>query len=252
MKTSLLALALGCCLTLSSSVQAATSLKIHGSATVYEMLMGSRKAEIEKECGLTLEVLSMGSGKGIESLVAGTCDVAMVSAPLVEIAEKLNAKKPGFINPADYQSSEVGRSEILFIVHPSNGIIELTVAQLKDLFVGKISNWKEVGGADSPVVVISPIAGHGVRVAVEHGLLTGSEISKTARTQQGSPQVMNAVAQIPGAVGFVGAGRVALPATVKKIGTDKTLPMVLLLVTKGVPNADAAKLIAAARKIGAN
>lgn len=76
---------MGLGLAIATSLHAAP-LKVHGSATVFDMLTGSRKAEIEKEAGLSLEVLSLGSGKGIESLVAGNCDVAMSASPLALFA----------------------------------------------------------------------------------------------------------------------------------------------------------------------
>jgi phosphate transport system substrate-binding protein len=227
---------------------AAAELKVSGAAALAGAIMTPHKSAIEQETGLSLSLTVNGDANGLKDLYEGKTDVAMTAAPLKLTEEALNKAKPGSISIAGIENAPVGAVHIKFAVHASNPVKSLTGSQLKDIFTGKITSWKEVGGADAPIMVVAEPQGFGTRSNIVATLLGGSEIGDKARTVQALVQVAQVVAQAPNAIGN------GNDATLK--GNVAVIPgvevkQVLGLATRGAPNADVKKLIAAVAKIGA-
>jgi phosphate transport system substrate-binding protein len=227
---------------LAPATQAAT-LTVHGSTTVSNAVMVPHKDDIEKASGLTLDIVSNGSGRGLADLVAGKTDVAMISAPLEDEVKAANAKMPGSIDPAKLEGHRIGDARVAFIVHPSNPVKSLTLPQITDILAHRITNWSAVGGADMPIVVVAATPGDGVRSMVEGQLLQGTPIAQ-ARELPTATQVVQVTGQMPAGLGLTAAASVRPGVTV--LQTDRTLGQPLILVTMGPPSPDAMKLIAAA------
>ncbi len=121
----------------------------------------------------------------------------------------------------------------------------LTAVQLQNIFTGKVTSWKEVGGADQPVVVVAEVPGLGTRANVVATFLQGADITDKARTMQALVQVVQVVGQLPNAIGYGNAASVTAAVTIIP-GVEVAQP--LGLCTKGQPSAEAQKLIAAATK----
>jgi len=222
----------------------AAELKVHGSSTVAGGVLVPNKAAIEKETGLTLTIVSNGSGNGLKDLADGKADIAMISAPLVEEAAALNKKTPGSLNTEGFFESPIGLFPTKIIVNAKNPVKALSEAQIKDIFTGKIASWKDVGGPDLPIVVVSEGPGSGGRTLMESHLLGGAAMTDKVQAVQGVGQVAQIVSQNPAAIGY------GNPATITSAvngipGSEVYQP--LSLITKGVPNADAKKLIGAAK-----
>lgn len=226
---------------------AAAELKIHGSTTVFANLVGPNKAAIEKASGVTLVVAPNGSGAGLKDLAAGRADIAMLSADLKTEVEAANKANPGSLDATGFVASPVGSVVTKFIVNPKNAVRNLTAAQVKDILVGKIVSWKEVGGADQPILVVVEQRGNGGRGAVVSLFLGGTDITEKARATNSVTQIAQIVAQAPSAIGYGAPGTIT-DAVFPLPGIEVIQP--LLMVTKGPPGADAKKVIDATAKIG--
>lgn len=153
-----------------------------------------------------------GSSAGIESVLQGRADIGNASRRLRE--EELNA---GAVE------NMVAIDGIAVITHPSNAVLDLTAAQLADIYAGRIRNWREAGGADEAVVVVGREAGSGTRSAFEE-MLGMEGACAYANEMDSSGAVLARVAATPGAVGYVSAD---LPdGTVRVMALDGRLPTV--------------------------
>lgn len=243
------ALALGASLILSAHSSLAGELKVSGAAAVAGNIIAPHKADIEKDAGITINMTVNGDGNGLKDLTAGKSDVMMVAAPITATAAALNKMNPGSVSTDGIQVAEVGAVSIKFIVNAKNPVKSLTEAQLKDIFSGKITSWKDVGGPDQPILVVCELPGFGTRINVQNSLLGGAEITDKARTMQALVQVAQVVGQAPNAIGYGNAASIT-PAVAVIPGT--TVKQSLGLATKGAPNDEVKKLIAATAKFGAS
>lgn len=220
-------------------------LKISGAAAVAGTIIVPNKAALEKETGLTLNVTANGDGNGLKDLVAGKVDVMMVAAPINITADTLNKASPGSVSATSLEVAPLGALSIKFIVNPSNPVKSLTEAQIKDIFLGKIASWKDVGGADQPIIVVAEAPGFGTRTNVVATLLGGTEITDKVRAMQALVQVAQVVSQAPNAIGYGNTASITDAVAVIP-GVEVKQP--LGLATKGAPNEDVKKLIEAAAK----
>jgi len=226
----------------------AADLRISGAATVARGIIIPNQAAIEQETGLKLIVTVNGDGNGLKDLYAGRSDVAMVAAPMKSSEQTINQATPGAVSVADFQLSPVGTAIISFVVNPANPVKSLTAPQLRDIFTGKITSWKAVGGNDTPIVVVAEVPGLGSRTSVEVGFLGGEPITANARTMQALVQVVQVVAQLPNAITYGnGVSITGGVAVIPGIEVEQHLG----LATNGAPSADAQKLMVAVAKYGA-
>jgi len=157
--------------------------------------------------GMAVAVTGGGSGVGIASLLNGTCDIAEASREM-EAQELEQAKQKG-ITPVKFV---VGLDGLAVVVNPHNPIKELTLDQIADLFTGKITNWKEVGGPDKKVVLLSREVNSGTHVYFkEHVLRKGQkegteEFSAEALLMPSSQAIADEIAQNDQAIGYYGMG----------------------------------------------
>jgi len=226
-----------------------SELKVSGSATVAGGIVNKNKAAIEQDTGLTISVTVNGDGNGLKDLYSGKSDVAMVAAPIKLTEEVLNKAAPGSLDVAGFEVTPVGNDSLHFVVHPTNPVKTLTAAQLKDIFTGKITSWKDVGGGDQPILVISVALGLGQRSNLVANLLGGVDVTEKARSMQGLVQVVQVVAQAPNAIGYA-TGATLTDSVAVIPGVE--VKQVLGLVTKGAPSPEAKKFITAAAKFGAH
>jgi phosphate transport system substrate-binding protein len=226
----------------------ATGLRVSGAATVARGIIIPNQAAIEQETGLTLTMVVNGDGNGLKDLTAGRADVAMIAAPMQVTQDTVNKTAPGSVDISDFQLAPVATASIHFLLNVANPVKSLTEAQVRDIFTGKTTSWKDVGGNDEPIVVIAEAPGLGTRANVVTSFLGGTDITPKARTMQALVQVVQVAAQLPNAITYgnvanITAGVVAIPGI--------EVPQPLGMATKGAPSADAQKLIAAVAKYGA-
>jgi phosphate transport system substrate-binding protein len=188
------------------------SFKIIGSNTVQLASVIWAEDFMAQNPGVSIAVSGPGSGVGIAALIDGTTDVCQASRAIKP--EEIAAAEA---NGADPYEITVGIDALSVVVHPSNPVSELTIAQLSAIYTGEITNWKEVGGNDAEILVISRDTNSGTHVFFkEHvvqmaGLSTedksleyGSDVLFLPSTKEG----VDEVAQNPNAIFYAGLGYV--------------------------------------------
>lgn len=234
----------------SGSAEAArNSISIDGSTTVGPIAK-SFAAYFMKKYKVPVTVSESGSGNGAKSLINGTCDIADMSRSMKP--QELAAAKAKGINPV---ANVVALDGLAIVVHPSNPVRALTEAQIADIYSGRVTNWRQVGGPNFPVVVIQRESNSGTQETFRDMVLKGRQVVRTAETQASNGAVKNRVSQTRGAIGFLGLGYA--DASVKKIAVNGVMPSVLtikkgtyplsrplFMYTNGQPAGQIAKFIA--------
>lgn len=242
--TKLAALCIAMCGVWTTHLEAQT-VRIHGGVTLCKFVT-EQKAALESQTGLKLEVVGNGSGRGLADLVGGQADIAVIAGSVKGVAAVLNEEKAGSVDAATLNGTLINRVKLEIVVNSGVGVKSLTEAQARDIFTGKIANWKEVGGADVPVKVVLPFAGDGARVLIQEDLLQGAEFAKNPIVRNSSKDIPAVISQLPGAVSFLSTKNMENLTTV---ACDKDLQMPNLLVTKGEPAGDAKKVIEAIKAV---
>lgn len=220
------------------------NLTIAGSTSVQPLSELLAEGFMAANTGIKVSVQGGGSGVGIEQTIAGTVDVGSSSREL-----KAEEKSQGL------QELVICKDGIAVIVHKENPVKNLTTAQIKDIYAGKVANWKDVGGSDAKIVLINRESGSGTRGAFEE-LVMGKDTQLAKSVEQNSTgAVRSAVAADKNAIGYVSLtglneevhaltvnGIKAEPATIKAGQYPIARPF--LYLTKGSPSELAKKYYA--------
>jgi phosphate transport system substrate-binding protein len=229
-----------------SSSLAATEVKVHGATTVTFGLMKPQQARIEREAGVTINLLPSSTTRGLADLAQGNADIAMLAEPLESAAESVNKTQPGLVKVEELVGKHVGDAFIQFIVHPSNPLKSLSKAQLAGLFSGKIKNWSEIGGANQPVLLV------GEPTSSPHKLIADAlaiAYSAELRVVQNTNQTAVIVMQAPGALSYISTAHdIPERPKLKVVDSDVKLPLVLYLAYRKDASSDVKKVIDAAEK----
>lgn len=212
---------------------AAGTVNLNGSTTVLPVMQQVSEAFMQKNPGVVVTISGTGSGNGIKALRDKMTDVAMSSRDLKD-KEKKDFEAHG-INPVKIP---VALDAIIPVVSPKNAVASLTMEQLRDLFAGKVKNWKELGGADAPVVVVGRDSSSGTFESWQELVMGKTRVSQRALLQSSSGGVVHLDSQIKGlVVNGVQPGA--------KTAQDGTWPISreLYLFTSGQPQGDAKKLV---------
>lgn len=197
----------------------AEDVKLNGAASVVTDLVTPHQAQVEKTTGLKLVVNKSNAGKGLIDLIDGNCDAAMASASLDATLQA--AKSAGLTKPVpDLKMYVIAKSEVVFVVHPSNPVKVLTWEQIKDIHTGKITNWKELGGKDLAITVYTDAKASATRGLIKQTVLANAEYAASAKAVGFVKEVNDQVALDPSGIGglgsgFVDAGKVAVVSTKK-------------------------------------
>ena len=151
-----------------------------------------------------------GSGTGIQAALAGQCDIGLSSRALKD-AEK----------ESGLTETVLAYDGIAIIVHPDNPVTSLTVEQIADIYTGKITDWKDVGGAEGAIVLIGREAGSGTRDGFE--TITGTKDACLYRQElTATGDVIATVSRNPNAIGY--ASLASVKKTVKALDVDGVTP----------------------------
>lgn len=182
-------------------------VQIKGSDTMVNLGQAWAEAYMDANQDANIAVTGGGSGTGIAAMIEGTTDIAESSRPMKD-KELAQAKARG-VEPVE---QEVALDALSVIVNPSNPIDEITIDQLSDIFTGKISSWKQLGGPDEKIVLLSRDKNSGSHVffleqVVRRGNEKGpEEFAKTALMMPSSEAIATQVGTDKGAIGYVGLG----------------------------------------------
>jgi len=197
-------------------------IQIKGSDTMVNLGQAWAEAYMKAHSAANVAVTGGGSGVGIAAMIGGTTDIAESSRPMKE-EEIALAKKRG----ADPVEHEVALDALSVIVNRANPVDKLTIDQLSDIFTGKITNWKQIGGADEKIVLLSRDKNSGSHVFfLEHVLRRGNEKGpeeyvQSALMMPSSENIASQVATDKATIGYVGLGYVD-PKKHKALAVAKT------------------------------
>jgi phosphate transport system substrate-binding protein len=207
------------------SNEQSNSLQIKGSDTMVNLGQAWAEAYMKQNPGSSIAVTGGGSGTGISAMVNNTCDIAEVSREMKESEITLIESK-GFTP----KKIIVALDGLAVIVNPANKISELTIDQLADVFIGKIKNWKELGGRDAKIVLLSREVNSGTHVyfkehVLRHGKADGrEEFAPEALLLSSSQAIADEVSQNLDAIGYYGMGYITAKEKALKILKEKNSP----------------------------
>ena len=166
------------------------SISISGSTSVGP-LMEKVQEKYEENNSVILEIQQNGSGAGIKDVISGISEIGMSSRELKD--EEKNS----------VEATTVAYDGIALLVNPENKVKNISLEDVKNVYTGKITNWKELGGEDAPIVVISREEGSGTRDAFQEIVgYKSEELTKEATSSDGSGAVKTTVAGNKNAIGF--------------------------------------------------
>lgn len=180
-----------------------------GSDTLVNLALAWAERYREINPGVSIAVTGGGSGTGIAALINGTVDIANASRQMKE--KEVAAAQANGIDPVEFT---VAIDALAVVVHPDNPVSELTIDQLSDIFTGRITNWKEVGGNDAPIVILSRETNSGTHVYfLEQVVRKGDKDNEDIFAPQtllmpSSVGITSEVQRNPRAIGYDGLGYV--------------------------------------------
>ena len=213
-----------------------TTITVAGSTSVQPLSEELVKAYNKKNPNVTINVQGGGSSQGIKAAANGIAQVGASSRKLKD-SEKAGLKE-----------IQIALDGIAVVLNPKNtGVTNLTVAQVKDIFSGKITNWKDVGGKDAEISVVTREAGSGTRGAFEEIVMHDAKITDKAITQASNGAVRSTVAGDEKSIGYLSLGFIS--ADVRPVKVENIEPSVdnvkngsykvsrpFLYLTKGDPS----------------
>jgi phosphate transport system substrate-binding protein len=214
---------------LCSTTWAAGSLKISGSTTVLPISQLWAEGFMAKHSEDSVSVSGGGTGTGISQLLNGTSNIANASREVtqkeIDTARSRNKKIVG---------TKIAKDGLSIIVNPANNVSNLTMAQLRDIYSGKITNWKQVGGkSGNSIVVVGRDTSSGTYGFFQEAVLDSGPYVKGMLSQPSNAAVAQAVSQSRDAIGYVGMayadeyaakGRLKILAISTKSGVSGKVP----------------------------
>lgn len=227
----------------------AESIVIKGSTTVLPVAQAALEAYMKANPGVNISLSGGGSGEGIKALIDKSANIANSSREIKGNEVEL-AKSKG-VNPVE---TIVAVDAIVPIVNPRNRVTNLTIDQLSQIYQGKITNWKEVGGDNLQIVVVSRDSSSGTFEAWSEMVLHKAKVAPRAQMQASNGAIVQAVSKNRYAIGYIGLGYVnkaVKPLTVNGVqatartAISKEFPIArpLYMYTNGQPAGVTAKFI---------
>jgi phosphate transport system substrate-binding protein len=234
-----------------NSVAGGRGFVVQGSTTFTHQVMEQYQGAIEKAAGAKLTVLPSKSSLGLLALFEQRGDFAMISGPLDNEIGELKTTHPAFAF-SRLQTFEVTSTRMAFAVNRDNPLHTITDDKMRQILLGAITNWRDVGGHDLPIRIVMVRGGGGVQAAIEEEFLHGKSIAgANPILVQISSQVIKVTEQLPEALGLSQLSIVA-NSIAHELKTEHPIVQRLALVTLGDPTPAMRRVIDAARQVMAN
>ena len=199
-----------------------------GSDTLVNVALAWAENYRNIEPDVSIAVTGGGSGTGIAALINGTVDIANASRPMKE--SEIEEAQANGIEPVEHV---VAIDALAIILHPDNPVSELTIQELSDIYTGRIENWKEVGGNDAPIILLSRETNSGTHVyfleeVVRRGEKDNTDIfAPQTLLMPSSVGITSEVRRNPNAIGYDGLGYVdAAHEKVVAVAADSESPFI--------------------------
>jgi len=218
---------------------AAVSIQNKGSDTMVNLALAWAEAYGLLRPEVQIAVTGGGSGTGLAALINGTVDMANASRAIK--GEEIEQAQANGIEPVEHV---VAGDAIAVVVHPSNPVSALTIAQISAIFSGQITNWREVGGEDRPIVLLSRESNSGTHVFfLEEVVRRGKQDDRTLFSPDtllmpSSEGISTEVRQNPNAIGYDGLGYVTPDQKMVAVGGEGSayvLPTVATVLDGSYP-----------------
>ncbi len=188
--------------------------RIKGSDTV--LPLAQKEAEnYMKSKGGNVTVTGGGSGVGISALLEGTTEIAAASRSM-----KFDEKAKFQQSKKTLVEKTIAFDALAVVINKSNKVSQLTRQQLEDIFTGKITNWKEVGGANLPIVAYSRETSSGTYEFFKEHVLKNKNYKKSILSMPATGAIIQSVSQTKGAIGYVGLAYVSPKVKAVKVSYD--------------------------------
>jgi phosphate transport system substrate-binding protein len=231
-------------------VSAAEPIVIKGSTTVLPIAQAALEAYMKKNPGVQISLSGGGSGEGIKALIDKTTDIADSSREIKK--EEITLAETKGVKPVAHV---VAYDAIIPVVHPKNKVTNLSIDQLSQIYQGKITNWKEVGGEDLKIVVISRDSSSGTFESWDHFIMKKAKVAPQAQMLASNGAIVTAVSKNRYAIGYLGMGYVnkslkplpvgGIKASIETaLSKEYPLSRELYMYTNGEPTGEVAKFIA--------
>ena len=181
-----------------------------GSTSMQKVIMSLKETFEGENSGVEVTYNPTGSGSGIKAVQEGRCDIGLSSRAL-----KAEEEEQGLVGTV------LAYDGIAVIVNPENTVEDLTVEQIAAIYKGEITNWSEVGGIDAEIVLIGREAGSGTRGGFEE-IVGVEDLCQYRQELTSTGDVITAVSQNPGAIGY--ASLASVKDTVKAIKVGGVAP----------------------------
>lgn len=181
------------------STEISDSITISGSSALLPLMEQSIEKYMEKNPNVEIGAQAGGSGTGLAQVLNGTVDIGNSDVLAEQKLDKANAEKL-----VDHKVIAQG---FVVVVNQSLGIDNLNTDQIRDIFSGKINNWKDIGGPDKEILLVHRTAGSGTRATFENSLLGGDkklENDALGITQDSNGAVLSAMKENDGAISYLG------------------------------------------------
>ncbi len=203
MKSKWLVLAAAFLVCLMAGGASAGSIRMDGSTTVLPIAQKLVEAYMKEHPEVNISVSGGGSGNGVKALIDGTTNIANSSRFLKDEEVKLAFEKG--VYPVPFA---IAYDCIVPVVHPDNPLSDISMAQLKSIYMGEIKNWKEVGGPDKEIVVVSRDTSSGTYEVWEEKVMKKERVYAGALLQASNGAVAQTVSKNKNAIGYLGIGYV--------------------------------------------
>lgn len=191
------------------------SITIKGSDTMVQLMSAWAEGFKKTNPGIDVSVTGGGSGTGIAALINGTTDICAASRPLQD--KETDQAKQKNVTPKEYI---VARDGLAVMVNKDNPVKELTMEQVKKIYTGVFKSWKEVGGPDQPITVLSRENSSGTYVFFQEHVMNKEDYTKDAKLMTATSTIVQTVNSDKWAIGYGGIAY-ALAGGVKIVDVKK-------------------------------
>jgi len=227
----------------------AESINIAGSTTLYPVIKQTVPAYQKNNPDVAIIIDSVGSGVGLRKLIDEQIDIAVSSRFATEQELKDAASKDIYLVPF-----RMAYDYVLPVVHPKNPVKDLSLEEMGKIYTGEINNWRQVGGDDQPILVVSREKTSGTFSLWSEKVLGNQDIVASVKTINSNAEMVAAVSRHKNAIGYISRGYLNIylkPLSIagsyatleKAINEQYPLSRTLFMFTRGWPAGETLKYI---------
>ncbi len=240
MKAKIFLIILSVVVLVASAMAVSKEIKIGGGAAPVENILKPIKEPFEKATGIKLNIVENGPKVALMDLEKGNADAAAAGLAFEDWMSLMEKEGYKIKDMASLNPVVIGKDDIKVIINKDNPVTMLSKEQLKGIFTGKITNWKDAGGKDLPIVIIWGKLVPGTNELFKKHIMDSESVTKSALEVATAADIKQKVSTTPGAIGIGPAA--AVDASINSPKTPEiSRPIVLL--TKGKPSDSVQKLL---------